>query len=140
MLILAVFWQNNITLVAKRKSGNGTSNRQWLYILANFPFLWIVKVGITGQSGNKRRKQIDKSAPGWDFTIFKIKIRWAYQAEQFIHFICSFMQVGFWGSGKTERFFFLAAIPALIVSLLIFLIEWSFYLTVFFGICYLLKG
>lgn len=119
----------------RRRSGNGTTARQWLYILANFPFIWIVKVGIAGDV-TKREKQIDKSAKGWDFCIFKIKILFAYQVEQFVHRLCSPIQVSFDGSGKTERFFFLAAIPAFLLAVTVFVGEWLVYIGLLFAVSY----
>lgn len=111
----------------RRKSGNGVSSRQWLYVLGNFPYFWIVKIGIS-KCAKTRLRQIDKSAKGIDFILFKIKIRWAYQAEQFTHFLCSPIRVRFNGSGKTERFLFFALFVALPISLVVFLLEWATYI------------
>lgn len=107
-----------------RRSGNGTSRAQWLYILWNFPFVWVVKIGITGSLA-RRHKDIDKSAPGWDFPIWYIRIPFAYQVEQFVHGLMGWCRVRFWGSGHTERFWFIAAIPAIVISLAVFLVRWA---------------
>lgn len=108
-----------------RRSGNHTWRPQWLYIYWNFPFLWIIKIGITGRTVKRRRREVDRSAPGWDFPIFVIYLYGAYQCEQMIHRTCRLLQVGFWGSGKTERFHILALIPALAISIAWFLLYWS---------------
>lgn len=132
----------NVTKTAamsRRRSGNGTSARQWLYVFWNIPFIWIVKVGIAG-SVKKRHSQVDRSAPGWDIPIWYIKIPFAYQLEQFIHSMMSFCRIGFWGSGHTERFFIIAAIPAIILSLVLFIIEYAFYLFIALLIAYLSAG
>ena len=108
----------------KRRSGNGTSNVQWLYVLGNFPFLWVVKIGIAGNLW-KRERQVDRTAPGWDFVLFALYIPGAYQVEQWLHKICKPLRVSFRGSGHTERFLFPAAIPAVITSLFVFVVSWG---------------
>lgn len=123
----------------RRRTGNGTTNRQWLYIFWNFPFIWIVKIGIGGDMW-KRRKQVDKSAPGIDIPIWFIYIPFAYQLEQFIHSIMSIIQVPFWGSGHTERFFIIAAVPAIVLSLLLFIFEYLFYLAAALFIAWIVAG
>jgi hypothetical protein len=121
-----------------RKSGNGTSRIQWLYVFWNFPFIWTVKVGISGD-WKTRHKQVDKSAPGWDIPIWCIKIPFAYQVEQFVHGLMFWCRVGFWGSGHTERFFILAAIPAILISLAVFVIRWALWGAVVLGVLWLWK-
>jgi hypothetical protein len=108
----------------KRRTGNGTAARQWLYVLWNFPFIWTVKIGITGDLA-RRVRQVDESAPGWDFPIWAVKIPFAYQVEQLTHGLMGWCRVGFWGSGKTERFWLIAAIPAIILSLAVFAARWA---------------
>lgn len=111
----------------KRRSGNGTNARQWLYVLWNFPFVWVVKIGIAGDM-KTRRRQVNRSNIGLDFPIWGLPIHYAYPLEQWLHRKLSFMRVKFFrGSGHTERFFFLAAFPAIFFSLLVFLAEWAFY-------------
>lgn len=109
-----------------RTSGNGTAAKQWIYVFWNIPFVWVVKIGIAGNVKDRHRG-VDRSSPGWDIPIWFIPIFFAYQLEQAIHRGCSFLQVPFWGSGHTERFFILAAIPAVILSLLFFIAEWVVY-------------
>jgi len=78
--------------------------------------------------------QIDRSAPGWDFIIFALPIPFAWQVEQFTHRICAPFRVRFWGSGRTERFFIIAAIPAIALSLLVFAFSWGSAAILFFAI------
>jgi len=105
-------------MARKRRSGNGTSNVQWLYVLWNVPFIWVCKIGIGGKL-KKRERQVDRSAPGWDFIVFAMPIPFAYQIEQAVHRLCAPLRVKFWGSGHTERFFVLAAIPAIVATTLV---------------------
>lgn len=115
----------------KPKSGNHTSNSQYLYILWNLPFFWTVKVGITGDL-NRRLVEIDKTNKGVDLRIFSAKILFAYQVEQWVHEKCRGIQVhSFKGSGRTERFLFPAIFPALFGVLVIRLIEWVIIFLVF---------
>lgn len=108
----------------KSRTGNGTSAVQWLYVLWNLPFIWVVKIGIGGQL-KRRKKQVDKSAPGIDLIIFALPIPFAYQVEQSLHRICAPIRVKFQGSGHTERFLFPAAIPAIILASVVFTLSWG---------------
>ena len=109
------------------KRGAGKSSRQYIYVLINLPFFWIVKVGITADP-KRRWNDIDRSSPGKDVAIFWIKIWGAYYVEQFVLSMCSPLRRKFWGSGRTERFLFLAAIPAIVLSLFIYLLEYAIYI------------
>lgn len=110
-----------------RKSGNGTSARQWLYTAFNptpalvlaaillavgcpwqinliaSPFLILTKIGIGGNR-ERRHRQIAKSSPGMDIPGPAIRIPWAYQLEQLLHKLLFFLRVPWFGSGKTEWF------------------------------------
>lgn len=124
----------------RRRTGNGTTNRQWLYVFWNLPYFLVVKIGIGGDMW-KRRRQVDKSAKGIDIPIWFIYIPFAYQLEQFIHSIMDFCHIsGFGGSGHTERFFIIAAIPAIILSLLLFIFEYVFYLAAALLIAWIVAG
>jgi hypothetical protein len=112
-----------------KRTGNGTARTQWLYVLWNFPFIWTVKIGISGDH-KRRHKQVDKSAPGWDFIVYAVRIPFAYQVEQTVHGLMSWCRVGFWGSGHTERFWVIAAIPAVALSLAVFLLYQIFWVLV----------
>jgi hypothetical protein len=112
-----------------KRTGNGTARTQWLYVLWNFPFIWTVKIGISGNH-KRRRREVDKSAPGWDFIVYAVRIPFAYQVEQTVHSLMSWCRVGFWGSGHTERFWFVAAVPAVALSLVVFLLYQIFWVLV----------
>lgn len=122
----------------KRRTGNGTSAKQWLYVFWNFPFIWVVKIGISGNV-KYRRKRVSESSPGFDVPIWFVRIPFAYQVEQGLHRALFFLRVPFSGSGHTERFFILAAIPAIVISLLVFLLEWTFYFALIFAAAYLIS-
>ena len=115
------------------KSGNHTIAPQWLYILINLPYLWVVKIGIGGNL-KARERQVDKSAPGIDLIIFAVWIPYAYSLEQAIHRLCKPLRVRFRGSGRTERFLLPAALVAIPAALVAFVLWWGS-LVVF---CYLI--
>lgn len=119
-------------MMRKRKTGNGTAAKQWLYIFWNIPFIWVVKIGISGNV-KRRRHQVGKTSPGFDIPVWYIPIFFAYQIEQALHSGLDFLRVPwFKGSGHTERFFIIAAIPAVILSLMVFLAEWAIYFALAF--------
>ena len=113
--------------MTRRKSGNGTSARQWLYTVFNplpaiitamfllaigapwqvnliaSPFLILTKIGIGGNKA-RRHRQISKSSPGPDISGPGIRIWGAYQIEQFTHRCLSPFRVEWFGTGKTEWF------------------------------------
>lgn len=98
----------------KRTSGNNVRNKQSLYLLWNFPFIWIVKIGITGRGVWNRCRAVDKEDPGITFPIFWVNVPFAYQLEQFIFKICKSLNLqykNFGGTGHTERFW----VPAILV-------------------------
>ena len=98
----------------RKKSGNGTKSRQWIYIFVNIPFVLLCKVGISGNV-SKRRKEVSESTPGIAVPIFAMKIRNAYGVEQFIHHGFEFLNVPWFGSGKTEWFWIILAPFAIII-------------------------
>ncbi len=127
------------------KSGNGTIATQDLYLLVNIPFIWIVKIGISGD-GKKRARDIDKSAIGIDVLVCKLRFPFAYHTEQLIHSACRlfslhkllFVPRSWFGSGKTERFFFLAVIFYFLFALPVWIIYHMFVLLFLFSIgCFL---
>ncbi len=67
----------------KRRTGNGTRNRQYLYIMLNFPFVWKWKIGITGDI-KTRCASISKIVPGRMVVIFAANVYNAYSFEQFL--------------------------------------------------------
>lgn len=109
------------------RTGNHTSAPQWLYILWNVPYIWLIKVGVGGKL-KKRTQQVGKSAPGLDFPVFVTWVIGAYQLEQAIHRICARLQPELgphWGTGRTERFYLPALIPALALALAWTLLCWG---------------
>jgi len=95
------------------RTGNGTSNFQWIYVLWNWPYFWVCKVGIAG-SLKARERQVDASAPGRDLIIWAVYVPLAYQVEQALHRLFAPFRVRFSGSGHTERFLSICAIPAIL--------------------------
>lgn len=67
----------------KRRTGNGTRNRQYLYIMLNFPFVWKWKIGITGNI-KTRCASISKIVPGRMVVVFAANVYNAYSFEQFL--------------------------------------------------------
>lgn len=87
-----------------------------LYLMANFPFVWWVKIGITGVGVLKRAKNIDIDMPGVPVPVAFVPAPFVYQIEQTLHDLCSPIRCRFYrGSGHTEWFWFPAAAPALVV-------------------------
>lgn len=113
----------------KRKSGNGTTSRQWIYIFLNVPFILICKVGISGNV-KARKKQVSDSAPGIAIPIFALKIRNAYGVEQIIHRGFEFLNVPFIGSGKSEWFWIVIIPFAVIIILSAALLRLFLYLSI----------
>lgn len=115
----------------KRLSGNGTWNVQFIYTLINVPCIWVWKIGITGKSPRIRRRQIDKSAFGFDLPIFlPLPLVGAYQVEQFIHSVGDFFGLQYGGifkgtDGWTERYWFPVGIFGVVVISAVFVIEWG---------------
>ena len=101
------------------KSGNYTSAPQFLYILWNVPYIWVVKIGIGGKLRHRTR-QVGKSAPGLDIPVFATWVIGAYGLEQFIHRLCAPFRLPLgrrWGTGRTERFYFPALVVGVVVAL-----------------------
>lgn len=87
-----------------------------LYLMVNFPFVWWVKIGITGVGVLKRAKNIDIDMPGVPVPIAFVPAPFVYQIEQALHDLCAPIRCRFyWGSGHTEWFWFPAAAAALVV-------------------------
>ena len=110
-----------------RRTGNHTSAPQWIYFLWNFPYVWIVKIGIGGKL-RTRTRQVGKSAPGLDIPVFALWVVGAYQVEQFIHWSCSWCRVRLgkrWGTGRTERFYLPALPVGIVISLAWAVFSWG---------------
>lgn len=116
---------------SKPKSGNGTTATQDLYLFFNLPYFWIVKIGISGNA-EKRRKEVDESAPGIDFLAWSARLPYAYQLEQWMHTVCRSvgLQARFSGSGHTERFYFPAAIIYFFTVLFSYIVYYTIHLLI----------
>jgi T5orf172 domain len=108
-------------LMAQRKTGNGTSNRQWLYLYVNVPMVVLVKIGISGNY-KRRAKQVAKSSFGWTIPVFAVKIPFAWQIEQAMHRLFNWFNIPYGGS--KEWFLFPVAPVALAIMLLALVLEW----------------
>ncbi|MCC6724872.1 MAG: hypothetical protein IT258_10205 [Saprospiraceae bacterium] len=104
-----------------RKSGNGTSSRQWLYLYLNVPFIFLVKVGISGDY-KRRAKRVAKHIIGWPVPIFAVRIPFAWQCEQAFHRFFRLMSIRYGGS--REWYLFPVAPFAILVMLFAFAIDW----------------
>lgn len=123
-----------------KRSGNGTIAKQYLYVFWNLPYFWVVKVGIGGNV-KRRLRQVDKENKGVDFLVFALRIPFAYQVEQFVHSAFSFLRIN-WskGTGRTERFLFPVAVPAIILAVLVFFLEYAFYIILALVVSWFLAG
>lgn len=114
-----------------KRSGNHTTAKQYIYVLVNFPYFWVIKVGIGGNK-EKRIRSIDKEAPGKDFCLMSARLHFAYGLEQSIHLMLAPLNYRAdpkkWGSGHTERFWF----PALLLAIPVILFAWVLQLAVYF--------
>jgi len=104
-----------------RTSGNGTSNRQTLYLLLNFPYIFLVKIGISGKS-SRRVREVSAAVPGTCFCIFAVDLPFAWQCEQALHRGLFFLNIKFGGS--KEWYFFPAAFVAFPVMVFLKGTEW----------------
>lgn len=136
-----------------KRSGNGYTGRQDLYIMTHREItvivfagcaylalvyhpalIWLflanpVKIGIGGNS-EKRRAQVDKSVPGRVVRLVSLRVRGAYQIEQSLHRALHPFRVPFIGSGKTEWFAGFTAFPAIVVAAL----AWTWERGIFFAL------
>lgn len=95
-----------------------------LYMMIHFPFLWWVKIGITGRTAEKRASDIHRAVFGFPIPVFVVILPGAHYWEQFLHGLCRPLQARFYrGDGASEWFWFPAAVPALVFMLIV----WAFY-------------
>lgn len=96
-----------------------------IYVLWNFPRLWVCKIGITRIGRMKqRRKEIDKPAPGIVFPVFIIPIFGAIYIEKEMHRMCRMLKWKFYDGDGCEEWFLL---PAAIVPILFGCMVWGCY-------------
>lgn len=79
----------------KRKTGNGTRARQYLYIMLNLPFFWKWKIGISGNA-QTRAKSITNIVPGRMVIVFAARVYNAYAFEQFL------LRITNWNATKVQ--------------------------------------
>lgn len=120
-------------------------SKQWVYFMANLPFFFTIKVGISRDRSTlwNRFKCIDAQNAGWDIPIFFIKIYGARKIEEWNKRLASklFLKANFFsGTGHTERFLVIGAIPILLASILAFVIEWVIKIGAVVSFIYLMKG
>ena len=108
----------------RSRSGNGTANAQHLYLLWNWPYLHVCKIGISGDV-KRRLRTINRTSPGYDFKIIAPVIFGAYYIERGLKnvFKAKWFKVKFEGSGKTERFTALLLPVFLTVIVLAFIVQ-----------------
>ncbi len=101
------------------KSGNHTRAPQWIYcgihmLFYIIPNPFVFKMGIGG-SWMDRTDRIGKSMklPGFILPFFLVWVPFAYQIEKWTHRQMKFLNVRYFGSGKTEWFFVLGILFAL---------------------------
>ena len=95
-----------------------------LYLMVHLPFVWWVKIGITGRTPVARANDIDKAMFGFPVPVCMVVVPGAYIWEQMLHRICRRVQRRFYdGDGSSEWFLFVAAIPALVFMLAV----WGLY-------------
>jgi hypothetical protein len=106
---------------------NNTPQKQWLYVMVNFPMLFLCKVGIS-KDAERRAKDVSKSIPGRAIILFAGRIYFAYQIEQALHKLGKEFNVPFVGSGKTEWFWLPVGLVAIVVILIALALEYAIYL------------
>lgn len=100
-----------------RRRQNGKSG--WvLYLMIHFPFIWWVKIGITGRTARKRAGDLEGAVFGYPIPVFVVILPEAYLWEQLLHGLCRPLRANFYrGDGASEWFWFPAAVPALVFML-----------------------
>lgn len=96
-----------------------------LYLMIHIPFVWWVKVGITGKTAQSRAKQIDRAVFGFPLVVMAVPIPWAYLIEQDLHRRFHWLNCRFYRKdGSTEWFWF----PVAAIVLPFMLAIWAGYL------------
>jgi hypothetical protein len=119
----------------RRRSGNGVSSAQDLYIMVNLPFLWVWKIGISRNAADRAR-QVSKNVPGWMVTVAAVRLRHAYAIEQFLLRVTAWAQVDIFGRKDREYRHILAGLPVLVVVLLLLVLKYVFYVALLVGLLY----
>lgn len=101
--------------------GRGIAKVTYCYVMANFPFVFISKFGIS-TAPLLRRAQVDKTTPGWVFLVASVKIPFGYAFEQGIHLLYSWANVRLWRNASGGSEWFLCLNP--VVLSLVFAFEY----------------
>lgn len=95
-----------------------------LYLMVHVPYIWFVKIGITGKSAKERARGIDRTMFGFPVPVFFCFVPGAYHIEQALHRNLAGLSARFYrGDGSSEWFWIIAAPFALAVMILIWLVE-----------------
>lgn len=108
-----------ICFFTKRKSGNGTIARQDLYLMVNWPYFFIFKIGIS-RDAKHRSRQVSAKHPGTYYCVAVARIEFAYQVEQLLLSLTSLFYWPFFG-GKEQRWGLLWVLIAPLIWLLVLL-------------------
>jgi hypothetical protein len=126
-------------LFSRRRSGNGTSAAQDLYVMVNLPFLWVWKIGVS-RDARDRARQVSKNIPGWMVTVAAVRLRWAYAIEQWLLNATAWARVNIFGRSDREYRNILGGLPALLVVLVLLLLKYGIYLAALVGVYYWWQG
>jgi len=121
----------------KRRTGNGTNNRQWLYIMVNVPLFFLCKIGISGNK-NRRAREVSEKVFGWAIPVFAVYIPFAFALEQSMHRLFGFANVRFGGS--REWFLFPVAPVAAFIMFTVFLLEYLLWFVAVLFVIWLFSG
>ena len=79
-------------------------NRTGVYVMANFPYIWKCKFGISGNVSG-RRKNVSETTKGIVFKLAHANLPYGHALEQWLHGFYGFAHSPFKrGSGRTEWF------------------------------------
>jgi len=93
---------------------NKSKSGHILYLMVHLPFIWWIKIGITGKTAKARAKDLDRAVFGKPVVIMFVPIPGAYLIEQDLHRRFRWLNCRFYrGDGSTEFFWFPVAFVVL---------------------------
>jgi len=93
---------------------NKSKSGHILYLMVHLPFIWWIKIGITGKTAKARAKDLDRAGFGKPVVIMFVPIPGAYLIEQDLHRRFRWLNCRFYrGDGSTEFFWFPVAFVVL---------------------------
>lgn len=112
--------------MSKRRKPRRRSRKraQILYLMINFPLIFLVKIGITGNL-QQREKNISETTPGIAVPVIAFYLYNAHGLEQWLHRVLAPLNVRLKGSGGTEWFLILGLVIALPVLILRQIIDFT---------------